>query len=75
MGLLQGLLSLSLGPFSMHYLRRERPPSCVHAIRVAQIQGCTRTSVARPPVYDRGSAFTKANASGVFVQSVPDYLF
>jgi len=31
------------------YLRRERPPSCVRAIRVAQIRGCTRSFLARFP--------------------------
>lgn len=31
---------------SQAYLRRQRPPSCICVIRVAQIRGCTRTSLA-----------------------------
>lgn len=31
------------------YLRRERPPLCVCAIRIAQIRRCTHTSLVRPP--------------------------
>lgn len=31
------------------YLRRERPPFCVCAIRIAQIRRCTHTSLVRAP--------------------------
>lgn len=52
------------------YLRRERPPFCVCAIRIAQIRRCTHTSLVRPPCVISTGHFSQAAPLKINVQSV-----
>lgn len=51
------------------YLRRERPPFCVCAIRIAQIRRCTHTSLVRPPSVISTGHLSQATPLKINVQS------